>query len=95
MVHRAGRLTRAASRCHAAAPDAAATATTGGASRPPRVAVVGAGWAGLGAAKALCEQMPGVQVTLLDGLPDPTGRTPVVTASGKPFEAGQRGFWKD
>ena len=97
MVHRAGRLTRAprqGGRCYTAA-DAAATTTTGGASRPPRVAVVGAGWAGLGAAKALCEQMPGVQVTLLDGLPDPTGRTPVVTASGKPFEAGQRGFWKD
>ena len=55
--------------------------------------VVGAGWAGWGAAKALCEA--GVRVTLLDGMADPTGRTPLTTSSGKPFEAGTRGFWKD
>ncbi|MGB1622295.1 MAG: hydroxysqualene dehydroxylase [Synechococcus sp.] len=55
--------------------------------------VIGAGWAGWGAAKALCEA--GVRVTLLDGLADPTGATPLRTASGKPFEAGTRGFWKD
>ena len=57
------------------------------------VVVVGAGWAGWGAAKALCEA--GVRVTLIDGMPDPTGSEPVPTASGKPFEAGTRGFWKD
>ena len=57
------------------------------------VVVVGAGWAGWGAAKALCEA--GVRVTLLDGMADPTGRTPLTTSSGKPFEAGTRGFWKD
>jgi len=55
--------------------------------------VIGAGWAGWGAAKALCEA--GVRVTLLDGMADPTGTTPLTTASGKPFEAGTRGFWKD
>ncbi len=57
------------------------------------VVVIGAGWAGWGAAKALCEA--GVHVTLIDGMSDPTGRTPMRTASGKPFEAGTRGFWRD
>ena len=57
------------------------------------VVVVGAGWAGWGAAKALCEA--GVRVSLIDGMSDPTGRQPITTASGKPFEAGTRGFWKD
>ena len=57
------------------------------------VVVIGGGWAGWGAAKALCEA--GVSVTLLDGNPDPTGSTPLTTASGQPFEAGTRGFWKD
>ena len=60
---------------------------------PSHAVVVGAGWAGWGAAKALCEA--GVRVTLLDGLEDPTGSTPITTASGKPFEAGTRGFWRD
>eukprot|EP00316_Scyphosphaera_apsteinii_P000760 CAMPEP_0119319692 /NCGR_PEP_ID=MMETSP1333-20130426/50067_1 /TAXON_ID=418940 /ORGANISM="Scyphosphaera apsteinii, Strain RCC1455" /LENGTH=561 /DNA_ID=CAMNT_0007326165 /DNA_START=101 /DNA_END=1783 /DNA_ORIENTATION=+ len=59
----------------------------------PHVAVVGAGWGGWGAAKALVEN--GCRVTLLDTLPDPTGRVPYLTPSGKPFEAGTRGFWKD
>jgi len=59
----------------------------------PRVAVVGAGWGGFGAAKALCEA--GCDVTLLDGIPDPTGATPSLTPTGKPFEYGTRGFWKD
>ena len=57
------------------------------------MAVVGAGWGGFGAAKALCEA--GCEVTLLDGIPDPTGATPSLTPSGKPFEYGTRGFWKD
>jgi len=60
---------------------------------PPHVAVVGAGWGGWGAAKALVEN--GCRVTLLDALPDPTGKTPYLTPSGKPFEAGTRGFWFD
>ena len=55
--------------------------------------VIGAGWAGWGAAKALCEA--GVRVTLIDGMADPTGSEPITTQSGKPFEAGTRGFWKD
>lgn len=62
-------------------------------SRASHVVVIGAGWAGWGAAKALGEA--GVRVTLLDGMADPTGSTPLTTASGKPFEAGTRGFWKD
>ncbi len=60
---------------------------------PSHVVVIGAGWAGWGAAKALCQA--GVRVTLIDGMADPTGREPPKTASGKPFEAGTRGFWKD
>ncbi|CAK0832038.1 unnamed protein product, partial [Prorocentrum cordatum] len=59
----------------------------------PKVAVVGAGWGGLGAAKALCEN--GCEVIMLDGMPDPTGKTPFLTPSGKPFDIGQRGFWKE
>ena len=61
--------------------------------RPSHVVVIGAGWAGWGAAKALCEA--GIRVTLIDGMPDPTGSQPITTKSGKPFEAGTRGFWKD
>ena len=49
------------------------------------MAVVGAGWGGLGAAKALCEN--GCDVTLLDG-GQPGGK--MTTPSGKPFEAGTR-----
>lgn len=36
-----------------------------------------------------------VDVTLIDALPDPTGRTPYLSPTGKPVEAGTRGFWKD
>ena len=69
------------------------TANDRAASSGSHVVVIGAGWAGWGAAKALCQA--GVRVTLLDGLADPTGITPLSTASGKPFEAGTRGFWRD
>jgi len=34
-------------------------------------------------------------VTLIDALPDPTGVTPYLSNTGKPVEAGTRGFWKD
>ena len=34
-------------------------------------------------------------MTLIDAIPDPTGATPYLSASGKPVEAGTRGFWKD
>ena len=61
--------------------------------KPSHVVVIGAGWAGWGAAKALCEA--GSRVTLIDGMPDPTGTQPITTKSGKPFEAGTRGFWRD
>lgn len=46
-------------------------------------AVVGGGWGGWGAAKALCEA-DDVEVTLLDALPDPTGKTPFLSKTGKP-----------
>lgn len=32
---------------------------------------------------------------MIDALPDPTGSTPYLSATGKPVEAGTRGFWKD
>ena len=57
--------------------------------------VIGAGWGGWGAAKALCQSGVDAEVTILDALPDPTGKTPYLSASGKPVEAGTRGFWKD
>lgn len=57
--------------------------------------VVGAGWAGWGAAKAFCESGIDSEVIILDSLPDPTGRTPYLSKTGKPVEAGIRGFWKD
>ena len=59
----------------------------------PKVVVIGAGWGGWAAAKALCEN--GCAVTLLDGVPDPSGSKPMLTPTGKPFEVGQRGFWND
>ncbi len=48
----------------------------------PHVAVIGAGWAGWGAAKALCES--GCRVTLID----PVGVIGMSTPDGKPIEAG-------
>jgi uncharacterized protein with NAD-binding domain and iron-sulfur cluster len=55
--------------------------------------VIAAGWAGYGAAKVLCES--DADVIMLDTLPDPTGATPYLSRTGKPVEAGTRGFWKD
>lgn len=60
-----------------------------------RVVVVGSGWGGVGAAKTILENQPGVEVILVDAMKDPTGMTPHVTPTNKPFEAGVRGFWKD
>jgi len=60
-----------------------------------KIAIVGGGWGGWGAAKAICQAQENVEVTLLDALPDPTGATPFVSKTGKPVEAGTRGFWKD
>ena len=37
----------------------------------------------------------GVEGTMIDALPDPTGKTPYLSPTGKPVEAGTRGFWKD
>ena len=56
----------------------------------PKVVIVGGGWGGFGAALAAAEN--DCDVTLIDA-GDPTeGMT---TDSGKPFEPGMRGFWKD
>ena len=63
--------------------------------RKRKYIVVGGGWGGWGAAKALCESNIDCEVTLIDALPDPTGATPYLSKSGKPVEAGTRGFWKD
>lgn len=60
-----------------------------------RYVIVGCGWAGFGAAKALCESEIDAEVIMLDTLPDPTGATPYLSRTGKPVEAGTRGFWKD
>ena len=62
--------------------------------------IIGGGWGGWGAAKTLCESLyddatVNSHVILLDALPDPTGKTPYLSSSGKPVEAGTRGFWKD
>lgn len=57
------------------------------------IAVIGAGWAGFGAAKALCEA--GCKVTLIDVVRDPTGTLDAMTPTGKPIEPGQKGFWYD
>lgn len=72
------------------APSVAPAADAG--TRRPRVAVVGAGWGGLGAAKALCEN--GCEVFLIDGTDNPASE-PKPTPSGKPYEPGTRGFWRD
>lgn len=60
-----------------------------------KIAVVGGGWGGWGAAKALCQSKEDIEVILLDALPDPTGMSPYLSKTGKPVEAGTRGFWKD
>lgn len=64
-----------------------------------KLCVVGGGWGGWGAAKALCEatanQKDEYEIILLDALPDPTGKTPYLSPTGKPVEAGTRGFWYD
>ncbi|MBD2666905.1 hypothetical protein B6N60_01713 [Richelia sinica FACHB-800] len=58
----------------------------------PRVVVVGAGWAGLGATYQLVKQ--GYDVTLLEAGPYPGGLVAGwQTASGKSVEAGIHGFW--
>jgi hypothetical protein len=77
-------------------PPLATISESGSATSPsalPHIVVVGGGWGGWGAAKALLES--GCRVTLLDTQMDPTGRTQQVNKNGKPVDAGQRGFWKD
>lgn len=61
-----------------------------------KIVVVGGGWAGWGAVKTLCQCSEiDAHIILLDALPDPTGETPYLSKSGRPVEAGTRGFWKD
>jgi NADPH-dependent 2,4-dienoyl-CoA reductase/sulfur reductase-like enzyme len=57
--------------------------------RKKKFAVVGGGWGGWGAAKALCEAQEDVEVTLLDALPDPTGATPFLSKTGKAGKSKQ------
>jgi uncharacterized protein with NAD-binding domain and iron-sulfur cluster len=78
--------------------DASADAAAAAAARSDgkkKFVVIGAGWGGWGAAKALCQSGAASSVTILDAIPDPTGRTPSLSATGKPVEAGTRGFWMD
>lgn len=75
----------------AAAPASVSQVVATAQGKRPRVAVVGAGWGGLGAAKALCEN--GCDVILLDAAQDVCKGQ--VTPTGKPFETGTRGFWHD
>mmetsp|Transcript_19831 Transcript_19831/g.24456 ORF Transcript_19831/g.24456 Transcript_19831/m.24456 type:complete len:622 (+) Transcript_19831:121-1986(+) len=63
--------------------------------RKRKYVCIGGGWGGWGAAKALCESDVDCDVILIDALPDPTGATPYLSKTGKPVEAGTRGFWKD
>jgi len=61
-------------------------------SQTPRVVVVGAGWAGLGATYHLASQ--GYDVTLLEAGPVPGGLVAGwKTAGGRSVEAGIHGFW--
>ena len=49
--------------------------------------VIGGGWGGWGAAKSLCESgIDNLEVIMIDALPDPTGKTPYLSPSGKPVE---------
>ena len=60
--------------------------------RNPKVVVVGAGWAGLGATYHLAEQ--GYDVTLLEASEHPGGLAAGwTTADGKSVEGGIHGFW--
>jgi hypothetical protein len=66
-----------------------------GSKQKKKFVCVGGGWAGWGAAKTLCQSNVDCDVILIDALPDPTGKTPYLSDTGKPVEAGTRGFWKD
>lgn len=58
----------------------------------PRVVVIGAGWAGLGATHHLAQQ--GYEVTLLEAGAYPGGLVAGwKTAQGRSIEAGVHGFW--
>ncbi|MEB3272344.1 MAG: hydroxysqualene dehydroxylase [Prochlorothrix sp.] len=58
----------------------------------PKIVVVGAGWAGLGATHHLAKQ--GYDVTLLEAGPQPGGLVAGwTTAEGRALEAGIHGFW--
>ena len=59
--------------------------------------IVGGGWGGLGVATAAARSGTKMKVTLVDALPmyGPDGDGSRRTPTGKPFEAGHRGFWRD
>jgi len=59
------------------------------------IAVICGGWGGVLARPRRLLGEASYRVTLLHALPDPTGNTPFLTPSGKPFEAGTLGFWFD
>lgn len=62
------------------------------ASHPPKIVVIGAGWAGLGASYHLAQQ--GYEVILLEAGPYPGGLVAGwKTTGGRSVEAGIHGFW--
>jgi hypothetical protein len=69
-----------------------AAATDDSKPKKPKVAVVGAGWAGFGAAYALVEA--GADVVVLDAAEHPGGlSTAWKTSKGQVVEPGIKGFW--
>ena len=86
-----------ASASSASSSSASSSSSSSSPGRVRRVAVIGAGWGGWGAAKALLEGSAAasneeLEVVLFDATPDPTGATPMLTPSGKPFEPVRNTF---
>lgn len=69
-------------------PEVTRTPAAGGAATPPHVVVVGAGIAGLAAARALLAQLPGARVTVLEAGPRTGGKLRLGEMAGQPVDLG-------
>lgn len=69
-------------------PEVTRTPAAGGAATPPHVVVVGAGIAGLAAARALLAQLPGARVTILEAGPRTGGKLRLGEMAGQPVDLG-------